>query len=100
MSALDAFLATWAKARDTFGSGEPQPGDQFDKSAGNSTGPMVNLAQHHDVGAGDGAFAPFDTGGWNPDFDVRIPLPSTEFGQTTNPPITSSIPLPAGVTHL
>lgn len=68
--------------------------------AGNSTGPMVNLPQHHDVGAGGSAFAPFDSGGWNPDFDVRIPLPSTEFGPTTSPPSVPSIPLPAGVTHL
>ena len=32
MSALDAFLATWTTARATFGSGEPQTGEQFDGS--------------------------------------------------------------------
>ena len=68
-------------------------------TAGNSTGPMVNLPQHHDVGAGGSAFAPFDSGGWNPDFDVRVPLPSTEFGPATSPPTVPSIPLPPGVTQ-
>lgn len=33
MSALDGFLSTWDKARDTFGSGVPQTGEQFDQSA-------------------------------------------------------------------
>ncbi|MGK2865442.1 MAG: EspA/EspE family type VII secretion system effector [Mycobacterium sp.] len=33
MSALDGFLSTWDKARDTFGSGAPQTGEQFDQSA-------------------------------------------------------------------
>lgn len=66
--------------------------------AGNSTGPMVNLPQHHDVGEGGIAFAPFDSGGWNPDFDVRVPLPSTEFGPTTSPPSVPAAPRP-GVTH-
>ena len=68
-------------------------------TAGNSTGPMVNLPQHHDVGAGGNAFAPFDSGGWNPDFDVRVPLPSTEFGPAASPPTVPSIPLPPGVTQ-
>lgn len=67
--------------------------------AGNSTGPMVNLPQHHDVGAGGSAFEPFGTGGWNPDFDVRVPLPTTEFGSAASPPSVPSIPLPPGVTQ-
>lgn len=67
-------------------------------TAGNSSGPMVNLPQHHDVGSGGDAFAPFDTGGWNPDFDVRVPLPWTEFGSTADLPLVPSIPLPPGVT--
>lgn len=33
MSALRGFLSTWDKARDTFGSGMPQSGAQFDQSA-------------------------------------------------------------------
>lgn len=66
--------------------------------AGNSTGPMVNLPQHHDVGAGGSAFAPFDAGRWNPDYDVPIPLPWTEFGPTESAPHVPSIPLPPGVT--
>ncbi|TDY09779.1 hypothetical protein BCL50_1876 [Mycolicibacterium litorale] len=66
--------------------------------AGNSTGPMVNLPQHHDIGAGGSAFAPFDSGGWNPDYDVPIPLPWTEFGAPGDPPHVPSIPLPPGVT--
>lgn len=68
--------------------------------AGNSTGPMVNLPQHHDVGSGGSAFAPFDSGGWNPDYDVPIPLPWTEFGTTADPPQVPSIPLPPGVTPI
>ncbi|KWX67243.1 EspA/EspE family type VII secretion system effector [Mycobacterium sp. NAZ190054] len=32
MSALEAFLSTWAKARATFGSGTPQPGASYDHS--------------------------------------------------------------------
>ncbi|MGE2832693.1 EspA/EspE family type VII secretion system effector [Mycobacterium sp. SMC-4] len=32
MSALDGFLTTWSRARAAFGSGEPQPGQQFDRS--------------------------------------------------------------------
>lgn len=30
---LDAFISTWTKARDTFGDGVPQTGEQFDASA-------------------------------------------------------------------
>lgn len=33
MNALDGFLSTWDRARDTFGSGVPQTGEQFDQSA-------------------------------------------------------------------
>ncbi|WP_268876319.1 EspA/EspE family type VII secretion system effector, partial [Mycolicibacterium doricum] len=32
MSAIDAFLVTWSRARDTFGSGAPQTGETFDQS--------------------------------------------------------------------
>ncbi|MEZ0339877.1 EspA/EspE family type VII secretion system effector [Mycobacterium sp. pV006] len=68
--------------------------------AGNSTGPMVNLPQHHDVGVGGDAFAPFDTGRWNPEYDVRTPLPWTAFGPTTSPPSVPPTPLPSGVTYI
>jgi hypothetical protein len=61
--------------------------------AGNSAGPMVNLPFHHDVGIGGRAFDPFDRGGWNPRYDVRVPLPTTDFGSVANPP--SVPPLPA-----
>ncbi|WP_421844326.1 hypothetical protein [Mycobacterium sp.] len=54
--------------------------------SGRSWGPMANLPFHHDVGIGGDAFEPFDTGGWNPKYDVRVPLPSTEFGPVANPP--------------
>lgn len=67
--------------------------------AGNSTGPMVNLPSHHDVGAGGDAFAPFDTGGWNPDYDVRIPLPSTTTGPASDAPSVPAIPTSPGVTQ-
>jgi hypothetical protein len=63
--------------------------------SGRSWGPAVNLPRHHDVGIGGKAFEPFDRGGWNPRYDVRVPLPSTEFGPVTNPP--SVPPLPTGV---
>ena len=63
--------------------------------AGSSVGPMFNLPFHHDVGAlGGRAFAPFDSGGWNPEYDVPTPLPPTEFGPVTQPP--SVPPLPSG----
>lgn len=39
MSALDGFYATWSKARDTFGEGTPQTGEQFDAS------PQLSQAQ-------------------------------------------------------
>jgi hypothetical protein len=39
VSALNAFLATWSRARDTVGSGAPQTGETFDQS-----GPLQSLA--------------------------------------------------------
>jgi hypothetical protein len=63
--------------------------------SGSSSGPGLNLPFHHDVGTlGGKAFAPFDTGGWNPKYDVPIPLPPTEFSPVTSPP--SVPPLPTG----
>ncbi|WP_431240916.1 hypothetical protein ACQ86B_28750 (plasmid) [Mycolicibacterium aichiense] len=63
-------------------------------AAGGALGPSTNLPFHHDVGNGGKAFAPFDTGGWNPRYDVRVPLPATDFGPVTAPP--SVPPLPPG----
>lgn len=61
--------------------------------SGSINGPMLNLPFHHDLGIGGKAFVPFDHGGsWNPRFDVRTPLPVTDFGPTTAPP---SVPSPA-----
>lgn len=55
--------------------------------SGRSLGPAMNLPGHHDVGPlGGKAFAPFDIGGWNRQYDVPGPSPSTEFGPVTNPP--------------
>lgn len=63
--------------------------------SGRSWGPALNLPGHHDVGPlGCKAFAPFDSGGWNPKYDVAAPLPPTEFGPATSPP--SVPPLPTG----
>lgn len=63
--------------------------------SGSSDGPLLNLPRHHDVGPlGGKAFAPFDSGGWNPKYDVRTPLPPTQFGPVTDPP--SVPPLPTG----
>jgi hypothetical protein len=63
--------------------------------SGRSWGPALNLLGHHDVGPlGGKAFAPFDSGGWNPKYDVRTPLPPTDFGPVTNPPQVP--PLPTG----
>lgn len=62
--------------------------------SGRSWGPFANLPFHHDVGIGGRAFEPFDRGGWNPRYDVPVPLPSTEFGPVTAPP--SVPPKPAG----
>ena len=66
-------------------------------AAGGPLGPSTNLPFHHDVGIGGKAFAPFDTGGWNPKYDVPTPLPGTAFGSVDNPP--SVPPLPTGGTH-
>lgn len=63
---------------------------------GNSYGPIENLPFHHDVGIGGKAFGPFDRGGWNPDFDVRIPLPSNDFGLPSNPPSVPPSPPTVG----
>ena len=60
---------------------------------GGQQGPMTNLPFHHDVGIGGKAFAPFDTGGWNPKYDVPTPLPGTAFGSVDNPP--SAVPPPS-----
>lgn len=67
--------------------------------SGSINGPMLNLPFHHDLGIGGKAFAPFDHGGsWNPRFDVRTPLPVTDFGPTTAPPsVPSSSGKPGGV---
>lgn len=66
--------------------------------AGNSAGPMFNLPFHHDVGPlGGRAFAPFDSGGWNLQYDVPAPLPPTEFGPVTHPPSVPSLPSGAAV---
>lgn len=64
---------------------------------GNSTGPLLNLPRHHDIGLGGQAFQPFDTGAWNSQFDVRVPLPSTDFGPVAAAPGSPAIPLPPGV---
>ncbi len=61
--------------------------------SGSSAGPALNLPRHHDVGTlGGKAFAPFDSGGWNLQYDVPTPLPSTEFGPVTSPPSVPPIP--------
>jgi hypothetical protein len=67
--------------------------------SGNSNGPLLNLPFHHDVGSGGKAFAPFDHGGsWNPQFDVRTPLPTNDFGPASSPPsVPSSSGKPGGV---
>lgn len=63
--------------------------------SGRSWGPAFNLPGHHDVGPlGGKAFAPFDTGGWSPKYDVPAPLPPTDFGPLTD--IPSVPPLPTG----
>ncbi|MEB3032575.1 DUF4226 domain-containing protein [[Mycobacterium] nativiensis] len=67
--------------------------------SGRMYGPLFNLPFHHEVGIGGKAFAPFDHGGsWNPQFDVRTPLPVTDFGPTASPPsVPSSSGKPGGV---
>lgn len=58
-----------------------------------SWGPALNLPGHHDVGPlGGKAFAPFDTGGWNPTYDVPAPQPPTAFGPVTDPPSVPPVP--------
>jgi hypothetical protein len=54
--------------------------------AGSSLGPLENLPRHHEIGIGGRAFEPFDREGWNPRYDVRAPLPFTDFGSVSNPP--------------
>ncbi len=55
--------------------------------SGRSWGPALNLPGHHDLGPlGGKAFAPFDSSGWNPKYDVPAPLAPTEFGPATSPP--------------
>lgn len=49
MSALDGFYAMWSKARDTFGEGTPQTGEQFDGS------PQLSQAQAALDGAAPGS---------------------------------------------
>jgi hypothetical protein len=63
---------------------------------GGQQGPMTNLPFHHDVGIGGQAFAPFDTGGWNPEYDVPTQLPGNGFGSVDNPP-SAAPPTPVGV---
>ena len=62
--------------------------------SGSSLGPAMNLPFHHDVGRGGSAFEPFNSGGgWNPQYDVPIPLAPTELGPVSKVP---SIPAPPG----
>jgi hypothetical protein len=63
--------------------------------SGRSWGPAANLPFHHEVGSGGKAFAPFDHGGWNPKWDLPVPLPATPFGPVSDPP--SVPPLPSGI---
>jgi hypothetical protein len=59
--------------------------------SGSSLGPALNLPFHHDVGIGVKAFAPFEVkDGYNPTYDVRVPLPATPFGPVTSP--SSALP--------
>jgi hypothetical protein len=69
-------------------------------AAGNSTGPMLNLPSHHDVGIGGKAFSPFDSGGWNPQYDVPIPLPAVDVSPTLSPPALPGPKLPTGMAEL
>lgn len=66
--------------------------------SGRSWGPVFNLPGHHDIGPlGGKAFAPFDTGRWNPRYGVPIPSPPTAFGPVTNPPSVPPLPVGQGV---
>jgi hypothetical protein len=67
--------------------------------AGNSLGPAMNLPFHHELGVGGEAFGPFDAGGWNPKYDVRVPLPPTDFGSVTSPPSVPPSRVPSGTTQ-
>lgn len=68
--------------------------------SGRTLGPAMNLPFHHDVGRGGSAFEPFNTGGgWNPQYDVRMPLMPTELGPVFNVPSTPPHPLPAGTSQ-
>lgn len=59
--------------------------------SGRSWGPALNLPFHHDIGTGGKAFAPFEVeDGWNPIYDVPMPLPATPFGPVTDPPAVPS----------
>lgn len=66
--------------------------------SGRSWGPALNLSGHHDIGPlGGKAFAPFDTGAWNPTYDVPSGLPLTQFGPASNPPSVFALPVGEGV---
>ncbi|MEB4209206.1 hypothetical protein [Mycobacterium sp. 94-17] len=66
--------------------------------SGRSWGPAFNLPGHHDVGPlGGRGFAPFDTGGWSPKYDVPVPLPATDFGPVTAMPTVPSLPTSSAV---
>ncbi|MBO0881237.1 MAG: hypothetical protein J2P17_12990 [Mycobacterium sp.] len=68
-------------------------------AAGNSTGPMINLPYHHDVGPQGGqALSQFTApGGWNSQYDVPIPLPATQFGSVNSPPMVATPPPTGGM---
>lgn len=63
--------------------------------SGASHGPGANLPFHHDVGIGGEAFKPFDRGGWSRQYDVPVPLPTSDVGPTTNPPSVPSTTAPS-----
>lgn len=65
--------------------------------SGGPEGPAANLPFHHDIGIGGRAFEPFNTDGWNPRYDVRIPLPHTDFGPVSSPPSVPPQPTPVQV---
>ena len=62
--------------------------------SGQPWGPGVNLMFHQDVGIGGKAFEPFDTGGWNMQYDIPAPRPGAAFGPVTD--IPSVPPLSTG----
>jgi hypothetical protein len=61
-------------------------------ASGSIFGPSMNLPFHHDVGIGGKAFAPFNTGGWNSQYDVPTPLPGAAFGPVAAPPSVPPLP--------